>query len=196
MKITLSSLLTHPKQFFIHFTVMPPQWLIAYCGYYLVTFVESVGNVVYGDRSASIAAMLLRGIAGSFFGAFFNLLFFGGLWMHLGAKILGGRAPFKTTVQAVGYGFFFPGLLGLATVPLMLYSTVPTNSLTENLVSTIASLLLQLIAGLAALVYAAIGTKHIHELSWRKTIAVMLWMPILLIGIGLIASLWMRLSGF
>jgi hypothetical protein len=88
MEFTLKTLLTKPSIFFEKFTDLPPKWIISYFGYFLITFVEAIGNLVYQDAPASVLSIFFRGLLSSFLGAFINIRFFGVLWMALGSKLV------------------------------------------------------------------------------------------------------------
>jgi hypothetical protein len=181
MEITLKTLLTKPSIFFEKFNELPPKWIISYCGYFLITFVEAIGNLVYQDAPASVLSIFIRGFLSSFLGAFLNILIFGVLWMALGSKIFGGAASFKAIVQAVGYAFFYPGLFSLITVPLMLASVGLGGDTTIGIALTCVVLSLQFALGLWAMVHSAIAIKNLNHFSWAKTLGVIAWFPIVLI---------------
>ena len=189
MEITLRTLLTKPGQFFANFSDLPPKWIIAYIGYYLVTFIEAVGNLADRDLSVSITTILYRSIFSSLWGAIANLFFFGILWMYLGSKIFGGRAPIKDTVQAVGYAFLYPGIISLITVPLTLLSAGYGNETSEGLGLICLLLPLQLVLGIAALLYSGIAIKQLNGFGWLKTLGVLVWFPLLIIGFVIIISI-------
>jgi len=179
----MRTLLTKPSYYFKTFGERSPNWSIAYLGYYLVAFVEAIGNLSLGDTPIPTTTVIVRSTISSIWCAVINLLAFGIFWMYLGSKIVGGKAPFKRVVQAVGYAFVWPGVLSLVTVPLMLVSSNWESKVLAARVLLYVVLPVQLVLGLAGLVCSVVAVKQLNGFGWLRSLAVAAWFPFLLITI-------------
>jgi hypothetical protein len=185
MGATMVTLLTRPNQYFEAFEDRSPDWLIAYLGYYLVAFVEAIGNLSFADTSIPPTSIIARSAFSSILGAVINLAIFGIAWIYLGSKILGGKVSFKGVVQAVGYAFVWPGIFSLITVPLMLFLGDWRSNVSAARVLLYILLPAQIIAGLWALVYAVLAARQLNKFGWLRTLGVVIWFPVLLVAVVL-----------
>ncbi len=167
-----TALLNHPGRFFANFSQHKPSWLAAYVGYCLITIAGSLGawSAAGGDPLSALVNGLLRAILD---GAF-SMVFFGVLWMYFGSRLVMAQASLARTVQAVGYAFLWPGLVGAWAVLLPL--AAPGAAGVLNFVS----LVVRLAAGLWAIALAAIALKSLNNLDWRRTAIAIIWLPLTL----------------
>lgn len=164
-----------PSHYFSRFSDLEPSWVVAYIGFYLISFVESVATRAFGASPPSTAIILGRSAVGALGGGVISAVGFGILWLWLGAKLVKGTASLAITVKACGYAFLIPSVLGLLTVPGMLWLSTESNT---TILLSIA--VIQLIAGSWSLGIAFIALKNINSFSWHKTSFVALWLPVLL----------------
>ncbi len=169
-------LLNQPGQFFRSFGQHRSNWLVAYVGYYLITIAGSLGawNAAGSDPLSALVNSLLRALLD---GAF-SMVFFGVMWMYFGSRLVMGQTSLTRTVQAVGYAFLWPGLLGAGAVLLPL--AVPS----ATAVLAPASLIVRLLAGLWAMYLAAIALKSLNSLDWRRTLIAVGWLPLTLAALA------------
>ena len=168
-------LLKQPAAYFEAFENAAPSWRVAYVGFYLVSFVEAVGNRVFGNVSASPGAILGRSLLSALGAAFLNAAVFGIVWFWVGSKLVGGKASLAATTKACGYAFLYPSILGLLTVPWMLQLS---GSSVESAALTILGIMaVQFIAGLWAFVMALLAVKHLNGFGWGRTLIVAIWFP-------------------
>lgn len=179
-------LLRQPGTYFDTFDDSAPSWRVAYLGFYLMTFVESVGNRAFGDVALPVGTILGQSLPGSLGAAIQNAIIYGILWLWVGSRLVRGSASLATTAKACGYAFLWPSLLGLLTVPLILWLSDPRAE-SSALVLLFAAAL-QLVAGLWALGVALLAVKHINGFRWGKTIIVAIWLPGPLVA--LVLGLW------
>ncbi len=106
-----------------------------------------------------------------------NVFLFGVLWFYVGARLVGGEATLDTTVRAVGYAFLWPGIASLVIVVVSNYIGDASSSAIP------ASLFFRLALGLWSICLAGIAMKYVHSLSWGRTIAVVLWLPVLMLAL-------------
>jgi len=173
-------LLKQPAAYFEAFENTAPSWRVAYTGFYLMSFVEAVGNRVFGNVSASPGAILGRSLLSALGAAFLNAAVFGIVWFWIGSRLVGGKASVTTTTKACGYAFLYPSILGLLTVPWMLQ--LPGEFIGLAILGIIA---VQFIAGLWALVIALLAVKHLNGFGWSETLIVAIWFPGLAVALVL-----------
>ena len=104
-----------------------------------------------------------------------NVALFGVLWLWVGSKLVRGKASLSITTKACGYAFLYPSIVGLLTVPPMLWlSGGPVESTWLPVLGAVA---LQLGAGLWALGIALVAVKRLNGFGWGKTLVVATWLP-------------------
>lgn len=124
-------------------------------------------------------------LSGLAFGWVSNIFLLCFLWFWVGARVFGGGASFDMTLRGVGYALFWPSLVALLASP-MFWSAAND----ENVVNTLLLLGLLGAATVWAMGLAAIAVHHIHGLTWPRTLAVLLWYPLVYGGL-IVATLLM-----
>ncbi len=150
-------------------------WLLAYLGFYLGTFIEGLDNRIIDLRPSDLAQPLALAAVGSIGTSLWNAFFYGVVWMHLGSVLMGGRPRIAQTVQTVGLAFFPAGLVGLTSIPLVglaLQSPTPMPLV-------LSALALQAMCSAGALILALLGVRRLNSFSWRRTLVVFAWAPVL-----------------
>jgi len=174
-------LLKAPRTYFDAFDDAAPSWQVTYACFYLVCFVESIGNLAFSDSSPPASYVLRRSLIGALSGAVLNGLFFGVLWMWVGSKLVRGKASLVITTKACGYAFLYPSIVALLTVPAMLWlSAMPDDSLLFAF-ALLGTVVIQLVAGLWSLGVALLAVKSLNGFGWGKTLVVAIWLPSLLV---------------
>jgi hypothetical protein len=180
---SLLTLLRRPGRFFAAFSQTNPNWLAACLGYCLITLASSLGAGNAGPASAGqgSATLNLNGLLQIVLESGFSMIFYGVLWMYFGSRLVMGRASLAHTVQALGYAFLWPGLVGAlaALLPVILPGALPGA---PGL--ALALLVIRLGAGVWAIALAAIALKALNSLSWRRTLIAVLWLPVTLTAIA------------
>jgi hypothetical protein len=174
---SLLGLLTHPRRFFSAFSRANPSWVAAYLGYFLITLAGSLGALNAASGSAGQGSALLNALLRALLDGGFSMIFFGVVWMYFGSRLVMGRASLARTVQAVGYAFLWPGLVG--ALALLLPTAVP-GILPGATGLAFVFLAIRLAAGFWALALAAIALKALNGLDWRRTLIAILWLPLAL----------------
>lgn len=170
---SLLALLTHPRRFFSAFSQTNPNWLAAYLGYCLITLAGSLGAWNAVTASAGQGGAMLSGLLRALLDGGFSMIFFGVVWMYFGSRLVMGRASLPRTVQAVGYAFLWPGLVGALAVLLPVALPGATGL-------AFAFLAIRLAAGVWAIALAAVALKALNSLDWRRTLIAVLWLPVAL----------------
>ncbi len=146
----------------------PKRWLAPLAGFFFVSFSGGYERAV--TRSADLSGIALIGIV-----AMGALLI--GVWswagivggaLYLSARALKGKPGLLDSVMAVGYGFFWPGVLAFISAVAVILGGY--RGLEISTVSSIG-VLLQVGAGVWAWYTVAAAIKAHHEFSWWKTIA-------------------------
>lgn len=170
----LLALLTHPGRFFAAFSQTRPNWPAAYLGYCLITLAGSLGAWNAATAGADSGSAMLNGLLRVVLDGAFSMVFFGIVWMYFGSRLVMGQTSLARTVQAVGYAFLWPGLVG--TLALLL----PVSAPGAGTFPAFASLALRLVAGLWAIAQASLALKVLNNLDWRRTAIAVLWLPLTL----------------
>lgn len=188
--MTLFTMLAHPNRFFNEFHKLPPKWLVAYIGYYLVAFEVILNGLVTDEKMAELEISLSGIFLISFFTAFIGALLYrldlGVIWLFLGSKIFGGRALSAELGNAVGYILLPFGIVGLVAVPAALIPAWIGDETTIAIASLCVTLPVLLLINLAMLVYSAFAVRQLNGFGWWKTLGVMAWYPLLLTLLGVI----------
>jgi hypothetical protein len=161
-------LLYRPSDYFRNFERQEPRRTVALGAFLLHALAEAAGAGIPGPNEAAGA------LAGVLLNWAFSVLLFGVLWFFVGARALGGRGSLDTTIRAVGYAFLWPGLIALPVA--LAHGTAPSPR------SNIGTLVVAGGLGLWTLALAAIGVKHVHSLSWGRTVVVLLWVPVVVLA--------------
>lgn len=175
----LIGLLYRPSAFFASFDGRSASRALALGAFLLLAVVEGYGELVAADASQRVA--LVPGVA---LNGLLKVVVFGVVWFYVGARVVGGTASLDTTVKAVGYAFFWPALIAVATVALL------EGSGPQSTDFVLLSIGLRVLLGILSIVLAALAVRHVHRLSIGRTLAVVLWFPVALIGVALAADRW------
>jgi hypothetical protein len=143
------------------------RWLVPIAGFSFVSFAEGYGRIVTALPAWSAIALILLTAAGALaIGSWTWAGIFGGL-LHGSSRLLKGREGVSKTIRAVGYAFFWPGLvaalnsiavisLGYRGTDLPLLATLP--------------LVLQVCAGLWG-VYTVVSALRVrHGFGWGRAV--------------------------
>ena len=147
----------------------------ASAAYFLVSYVEAVGNGILADQPESLAYILGAGILGAMIGGAFSLLVFGVLWFWIASRIMKGTTRLKETVIIVGENFYKPALFSLTCIPFLIFLHFHPDSVLILSIST----LIALFCGFWALIRAIKSVKAKNEFNWKQTLFISIW-PILL----------------
>jgi hypothetical protein len=181
---TLLTLFRRPGSFFADFSQTSPNWLAAYLGYCLITLASSLGagNAAPASAGQGSAMFNLNGLLQIVLESGFSMVFYGVLWMYFGSRLVMGRASLAHTVQALGYAFLWPGLLGAlaALLPVIL-----PGALAGAAGPALTLLAIRIGAGVWAIVLAAIALQALNSLNWRRTLIAVLWLPVTLTAIAI-----------
>jgi hypothetical protein len=161
----------------------PEHRVIALAGFFFVAFAEGYERIV--TQFANLPGILLVAIVALgclILGMWAWAWIFGGA-LYLAARLLKGKPGAFASVSAVGYGFFWPGLLAFLSAVVVIFGGYRGSDMSGV---SLVGVLFQLSAGLWA-VYAAIAAiKAHHEFNWWKAIATYL-LPFFVLILGVIA---------
>jgi len=168
--MNVSDLLYRPDSYFAQFGRGTSSRLVALGAFFIMELVEAheaLFEFTLGDTLPLVLGVTLNTLL--------TILIVGGLWYFLGARVLGGEGSFDMTVRGLGYAYLWPALLSLLVV-VTLYDPSDSGGGTLK-----ASLGLRLALWLWSMVQSAFAIRHIHSLSWPRTLGVLLWVPVLLV---------------
>jgi hypothetical protein len=136
-------------------------------GYACVSYAEGNDRIVsrLADSPALVLILVTAGIAVLIGGWLWAGLFGGAL--HVSARALGGKPGFAQTVRAVGYGFFWPGILSAAAASLILILGYRGDALPRGAAPL---LYVQIGAGLWGVYTVIAALRARHEFGWARAI--------------------------
>lgn len=146
----------------------PRPWLVPITGYFCVSFAEGYERVASRTSAwPAVATIVVAGIVALVIGSLVWAAGFGGA-LHLSSRLLRGEEGMSDTVRAVGYAFYWPGLLAVAAVVTMALlgyrgGELPLRALLPALV--------QGGAGLWAVYTVIAALRARHRFGWWRSIA-------------------------
>jgi hypothetical protein len=186
----LKSLLLHPQRAIAEQMSSGDSWWVPLTAYLLVSL-SIVGFGAFVSFSivgfgALVAALVVGWLVWA--------LVYGGT-LHLGTRLVRGRKGVKNTIRAVGYGLFWPGMVGAMTaaVATLMYQSVWVS---ERL--HFVPPFLRLGLGLWALYVTIAAVRSWHQFTWmRATAGWVCGMLVLIIPLVLITFMaaWFTLQG-
>lgn len=165
----------------------------AFFGFGLIAFLESSVNLL--ERQPDwhpLSVIYVCVLVSLMVGWWFQALFVGGLHMHLGSKLVGARTPFGVTIKAVGYAAISPCLGALPGALIMVWTAHATEG--AGLLFQVSGALWQASFGLWAFLRMVNAVRTINNLGALRTVAVALWLP-LLIGSAVVVFIALTQSG-
>ena len=145
-----------------------PQWPIPLAGYFFTAFAESYGRMV--ERFAHLPGfglVALVAIATALVGMWAWAGMLGGA-LYLSVRLLKGRHGFHGSVMAVGYGLFWPGLLGFLSSILVILGGFRGGEVSA---SSMVGIVGQLASGVWGLYTLIAAIKAHHGFGWWRAIA-------------------------
>lgn len=167
----------------------PEPWLVPFVGFFCVSFAEGYDRVlaIWPNRPGVVLLLLVA--AGALgIGAWGWAGMFGGA-LHLSTRLFGGKPGASETIRAVGYAFFWPGILGAvsgAAVILMGYrgDDPPPAAM-------VPLLLLQACASLWAVYTVVVSLRAWHGFGWWRAIGSYLTPFVILITVVVVYAIAM-----
>ena len=178
-------ILVRPGRYFGTFGDRSPRWSIAYLGYFMSGSVTVLGNLISTDIPLSLLALILLSTFGAALNAVFNLFLFGIVWMYLGSRMVGRNVSLVQTVQAVGYAFLWPGMIGSLFILFLFlfYRFRSADVLCSSRVWDLTLPMMMLVLGIATLVYTVLAVRHLNKLDGWRTFALAVWFPAFLAAV-------------
>lgn len=173
----IRELVLRPGPYFRKFPSSDSSWLVACSGYYLVSLSQTFSNSIESRPNVAPLLVLAKALLVNLAAIPIGMLFWGVLWLWLGARLARGRAPLTTTVRAIGYGFVPPGIPAatiLVALPLASPQTVTTPGR-----GLLVYLAIALAFGCWALVLCWKAVRGINGFSLGATALAFAWLPAL-----------------
>ncbi len=162
--------------------VDPPRpWFIALLGYYLAGVAEAIGQYA-SFGGFDLWRTLLAGVT---LGAF-HMLVFGVIGVWLGSKIFRGPATVSGSIHAVGACMLVPSIVA---VPLSIMLLTPWGA--SNPLLSLGLLFLLVLVALWIWVRIWFAVRTLNGFGAGRTWGVVLWVPVLVVVIGLVGYLVM-----
>ncbi len=157
-------------------------WGPAWLGYFFVSMAETSGNRLERLETWSPTEVLLLSIAvGLSFGAAAQAAGVGGLWLHLGAKMVGGKEGFFETVKAAGYAVFWPGLLIFPAVVVENYTFREAEG--AGAVPLLIALVWHAVVGVWGWLRSVNAVRVLHDRSVWQAVVIALWLPVVAVAV-------------
>ena len=157
-----------------------PVWL----AYSLAAMGETSGTLLNRYPALGPTQVLLLMLATSLtLGAATQAVFFS-LWLHIGAKLVGGKERLAKTAKIAGYTVFWPGLLVFPAVVVENYTL--RNSDGAGALPLFVALGWHILVGVWGSVRALNAVRILHGLPVWKAFVIFLWLPLISLIVGLI----------
>ena len=172
----LLRLLRRPRRSFAELSEHPPgNWLIPIWGFTLVSFAEGYDRIVSQQTGiSSIGAIGLTLLLALMIGSWTWAFIYGGA-LHASSLLLGGKPGPGATIRAVGYAFFWPGVLAFLSGVVVILTGYRGGQMSA---AAMMAALFHVIAGFWALYLIISALKVRHSFSWLRAISAYL-LPIL-----------------
>jgi hypothetical protein len=178
----LLKLLRHPQSTISALVNEPSAtWALPIVGFFFLSFAEGYGRVV-SLRPAwpAVVLILVTALAALVIGSWTWAGIFGGL-LHLSARLLRGQEGASKTIRAVGYAFFWPGVLAAAASVAIILLGYRGDDFPP---AAIAPLLLQLCAGFWGIYTVVAALRATHGFGWGRAVLAYLLPFIVLLAIA------------
>lgn len=150
-------------------------WWPAWFGYFAMAMSEYSGSLLERSEVLNPGVVLLVSISLALtIGAASHALGVGGLWLWLGAKIVGGRKGFSQTIKLVGYAFYWPGLMVLPALIIENFTLREEAGTTATVLGLVA-LLWHVVIAIWGWLRMINAVRLFHELTFWKAVFIGLW---------------------
>ena len=186
----LLKLLRHPQSTIAALVNDPKAtWFIPMAGFFMVSFSEGYDRFVSRFPTWPAAVLILVTALGALvLGAWAWAGMFGGL-LHLSSRLLRGQEGAAKTIRAVGYAFFWPGVLALAGSVAIILLGYRGDELSA---STIVPALLLVCAGFWGIYTVVAALRARHGFGWGRAILAYFLPFVVLIAI---AAVFLAVTG-
>jgi hypothetical protein len=174
-------ILRTPSQYFSQINKSNISWFHALLGYYVVAYSEGVANLL--SMGWDTLTAIFMPCIGALVGGVFGIILYGFLWFYVGSKIVGGSASLVEVVGVIGLALFWPGLISLGIVPLLLI--LPSQSL----LAAVLVLVCQLALGAWSLFLSGIAIRHMAGLTLGRAVFVTFWLLGIVFLFGVAAAI-------
>ena len=143
---------------------------------------ETAGEgLAEGQPVATIEDTAIRLALAFTLGSFLQWLFVGGLWLHLGSRLLGGKASLDESISGFSAAMIFPASIGL--LPAILWPHMMENASEVLALVALGLMGTHLLFAVWAWFRGVNAVRHVHRFGLGRAVVVAIWFPALLIGV-------------